>query len=65
MVKADIEHIIKAGRNGNKAIAVALIILLLIMGVLSLINISKSVYSTAVHEGGLGSEEAKSILSDT
>ncbi len=65
MVKADIEHIIKAGRNGNKAIAVALIILLLIMGALSLINISKSIYGTAVHEGGLGSEEAKSILSDT
>lgn len=65
MVKTDMEHIIKAGRNGNKAIAVALIVLLLIMGALSLINISKSLYSTAVNEGGLGSEDAKSILGDT
>lgn len=65
MVKIDVEHIIKTGRNGNQAIAVALIILLLVMGALSLINISKSLYSTAIKEGGLGSNEAKDMLSDT
>jgi len=65
MVKADIEHIINLGRNGNKLIAVSLIVLLLVMGALSLINISKALYSTAVNEGGLGAKEAKSILSDT
>lgn len=65
MANMDIKDIIKAGKGGNKAIAVALIILLLIMGALSLVNISKSLYSTAVNEGGLGAKEAKSILSDT
>ncbi|PKP60695.1 MAG: hypothetical protein CVT88_02345 [Candidatus Altiarchaeales archaeon HGW-Altiarchaeales-1] len=65
MVKADIEHVIKVGKGGNKIIAVGLIVLLLIMGALSLVNISKSLYSTAVTEWGLGAKEAKDMLSDT
>ncbi|PKP56582.1 MAG: hypothetical protein CVT89_05990 [Candidatus Altiarchaeales archaeon HGW-Altiarchaeales-2] len=65
MVKADIEHVIKVGKGGNKIIAVGLIVLLLIMGALSLVNISKSLYSTAVTEWGLGAKDAKDMLSDT
>jgi len=66
MVKANIDPIVKAGKIGNKTIAVTLIFLLLVMGALSLINISKSLYSTAMeNEGSLMAKEAKDMLSDT
>jgi len=64
-MKVDIERIIKAGKIGNKAIAVILIVLLLVTGALAIINISKSLYTTGTKEGGLGADEAKKILSDT
>jgi len=64
-MKIDIERIIKTGKTGNKAIAVILIVLLLVTGALAIINISKSLYTTATEKGGLGADETKKILSDT
>lgn len=53
---------IKIGEKGNKFITVILLVLLLIMGTLALVNISKSLYSTAVTTGGLDAKETKDML---
>ena len=60
----NIENITKFGEGGNKAITIILLVLLLLMGALALINISKSLYSTTVNVGGLDADETKIMLGD-
>jgi len=53
---------IKIGEKGNKFITVILLVLLLVMGALALVNISKSLYNTATTTGGLDAHETKVML---